>query len=432
MAETTGAPAQPTSTEAPSQEAVSHPYIGSRISLISKSALRYEGTLYTIDTNESTVALQNVHSFGTEGRTRTEGPVPPCVHPYDFIIFRGQDIADLQVLPDRPPISTPYHDPAIIASAAPPQMAAPSYVAPVSQAQVHHTHQQIASRIQQSDRSHTAQASAAQPVNSVPNPAARESENEQKPEQNPDVAKSVGGPNPSQWGPPPTSAWGPPPRAPVREAGRNGVHSTPKSDTIKKSQEVQNDIPTQPEAPANRQQQSGRVNGEKGTGRRDGGGPREGGSRSNNWRKGGPNGDGRDRYGARGYGRGGYGRGGRRFRRRGPGITVPDEDFDFESMHEKFDKVTVNESVVDTTVLDELPDIAPKYDKSKGFFDDLIPEKQMPREHTNAAQRRATDFETFGEFGNFVRHHRYGGRRGRGRGRGRGRSYSNNRQTNNE
>ena len=35
------------------------PYIGASISLISKSEIRYEGILFTIDTKDSNIALQN-------------------------------------------------------------------------------------------------------------------------------------------------------------------------------------------------------------------------------------------------------------------------------------------------------------------------------------------------------------------------------------
>ncbi len=35
------------------------PYIGSLISLVSASGQRYRGTLYTVDLQESTIALQN-------------------------------------------------------------------------------------------------------------------------------------------------------------------------------------------------------------------------------------------------------------------------------------------------------------------------------------------------------------------------------------
>lgn len=103
------------------QQSAGMPYIGSLISLISKTGVRYEGTLYTIDMVESTIALQNgsgntrrnrslvcdhvqqrvcpaVHSFGTEGRKQDGPQIPASDRPFEFIIFRG----DCRKAPCRP------------------------------------------------------------------------------------------------------------------------------------------------------------------------------------------------------------------------------------------------------------------------------------------------------------------------------------------
>jgi protein LSM14 len=86
------------------------PYIGSKISLISNAEIRYEGVLYTINTEESTIALQSVKSFGTEGRKKPE--IAPSNEIYQFIIFRGKDIKDLTVLSGQK--GGPSQDPAIV------------------------------------------------------------------------------------------------------------------------------------------------------------------------------------------------------------------------------------------------------------------------------------------------------------------------------
>jgi len=84
---------------------------------VSKSDIRYEGVLYRINKDEATIALQEVSSFGTEGRKYPD--VPPSNEVYDFIIFRGKDIKDLTVM-DAPKKTGILSDPAVVSVGAPP------------------------------------------------------------------------------------------------------------------------------------------------------------------------------------------------------------------------------------------------------------------------------------------------------------------------
>uniref|UniRef100_T1IJ30 DFDF domain-containing protein n=1 Tax=Strigamia maritima TaxID=126957 RepID=T1IJ30_STRMM len=98
-------------------------YVGSKISLISKAEIRYEGILYTIDPKEATVALAKVRSFGTEDRF-TDKPIASRDDVYEYVIFRGRDIKDIKVceppqhhtligggLPNDPAILEAYQGP---------------------------------------------------------------------------------------------------------------------------------------------------------------------------------------------------------------------------------------------------------------------------------------------------------------------------------
>mmetsp|Transcript_2459 Transcript_2459/g.3599 ORF Transcript_2459/g.3599 Transcript_2459/m.3599 type:complete len:287 (+) Transcript_2459:199-1059(+) len=77
----------------------SNQLIGSRISLISKKDIRYEGVLYMIDASNASVTLQNVKSWGTEKRVETNF-IPPTDELFSCIVFRGCDIKDLHVHED--------------------------------------------------------------------------------------------------------------------------------------------------------------------------------------------------------------------------------------------------------------------------------------------------------------------------------------------
>ncbi|CAO1340886.1 unnamed protein product, partial [Diamesa serratosioi] len=96
------------------------PELGSKISLISKADIRYEGRLFTVDPQECTIALANVRSFGTEDR-ETQYPILPQPTIYDYILFRGSDIKDIRVVNN---VAIP-NDPAIMQMHLPPNQMLP-------------------------------------------------------------------------------------------------------------------------------------------------------------------------------------------------------------------------------------------------------------------------------------------------------------------
>jgi len=74
-------------------------YIGSRISLISKSDIKYIGTLHEINSDNHTVALESVTSHGTEGRRGNPAEeVAGSDQVYEYIVFRGSDVKDLTII----------------------------------------------------------------------------------------------------------------------------------------------------------------------------------------------------------------------------------------------------------------------------------------------------------------------------------------------
>ncbi|KAI0911359.1 Scd6-like Sm domain-containing protein [Ustulina deusta] len=95
-------------------------FLGSRISLISKSDIRYSGILHEINSEESTVSLESVKSYGTEGRRgNPSDEVAASEQIYEYIVFRGSDVKDLRIeqAPAAPKENQPPpvpNDPAIV------------------------------------------------------------------------------------------------------------------------------------------------------------------------------------------------------------------------------------------------------------------------------------------------------------------------------
>lgn len=75
---------------------------------------RYVGTLVNINSEQSTVSLDNVRSYGTEGRRGGNDEYGPSDAVYEQIVFRGSDVKDLRIEEtpkEEPPMP---QDPAII------------------------------------------------------------------------------------------------------------------------------------------------------------------------------------------------------------------------------------------------------------------------------------------------------------------------------
>ena len=85
-------------------------------------AYSYVGTLHEINPEQSTIALENVFSFGTEDR-KVDKFIPPSQQKYGFIVFRGSDVKDIKIADEEqsqpsPPQNMP-DDPAILVGRVP-------------------------------------------------------------------------------------------------------------------------------------------------------------------------------------------------------------------------------------------------------------------------------------------------------------------------
>lgn len=75
--------------------------------------------MHEINSETSTVALENVTSFGTEGRkSNPDEEIAPSDSIYEYIVFRGSDVKDLRIeeapaVKENKPPQVP-NDPAIL------------------------------------------------------------------------------------------------------------------------------------------------------------------------------------------------------------------------------------------------------------------------------------------------------------------------------
>ncbi len=76
------------------------------------------GTLHEINPEQSTIALEDVYSYGTEGR-KADGFIPASQQKFEYIVFRGNDVKDIKIVEaeqesQQPSPPTIPNDPAIL------------------------------------------------------------------------------------------------------------------------------------------------------------------------------------------------------------------------------------------------------------------------------------------------------------------------------
>jgi hypothetical protein len=91
----------------------------------------YFGTLHEINPEQSTIALEDVYSFGTEGREPSADKfVSASQQKFDYIVFRGSDVKDIKIAEEEKENKQPeppnvLNDPAIVVSNIPPYIVRP-------------------------------------------------------------------------------------------------------------------------------------------------------------------------------------------------------------------------------------------------------------------------------------------------------------------
>ncbi|ORX45833.1 hypothetical protein DM01DRAFT_1410789 [Hesseltinella vesiculosa] len=427
-------------------------YIGSKISLISLSDIRYVGILHSINTNDSTVSLENVCSFGTEGRRgKPEDEVPGSDTVFDFVVFRGSDIKDLQVFeaPAKPAPQPPQpqlNDPAIQNSSVkgypPPPMnpyMMPPYPPQAHQAMYWQTPMYPGQR----------PPHMGQPPMHPQHPHPQHPSNMPMPPSgnNAPLPPNAVNDSPSQERSTSQSSASVPPPAPavdVRETdqtqeidGAAVEHlakqvseldiDTNDDEVIRPTHAHQQRQPTNAPVPASNNNNNNSNNNNNTNNRNN--------QRHSNYRQ--PNNNGRQQYNNN---------------RQQQRVEIPESDFDFESSNAKFSKndllkelmggsSSANELDVDdiVPVVQEDVMIPPPqedfYDRSKSFFDNISCESKERQQQQDVDRRgkyhqeRRLNMETFGQATvdqSRYRSHRGRGYRGGNRGGGRGGYYRNN------